>query len=220
MTKRKLALSRRRMIQAGLAGGALALTGMLGGRQGLAAARLAPTPTQSLGPFYPDTLPAEYDNDLVRVAEGSDAAGQVVHVLGTVRGTDGEAIPGARVEIWQCDADGLYHHPRQRGAADPAFQGYGVTPSGLDGAYRFRTIHPVPYTGRTPHIHVMVSAPGMRRLVTQLYVEGAPGNERDFLFSRLAPEQQAMLLVRFAPAPEIEPNALAGTFDIVVEPEG
>lgn len=219
MAKHDAMLSRRRMIQAGLAGGAAALLGAALGRPVAAGSRLAPTPTQSLGPFYPDSLPIEYDNDLVRVAGGGDAAGRIVHLLGTVRRTDGAAVAGARVEIWQCDAEGVYHHPRAGSSADPAFQGYGVTPTGLDGSYRFRTIHPVPYTGRTPHIHVMVSAPGIRRLVTQLYVEGEPGNARDFLFGRLSSEQQAMLLVAFRPAPEIEPGALAGSFDIVVEPE-
>jgi protocatechuate 3,4-dioxygenase beta subunit len=207
------------MIQAGLAGGAAALIGAALGRPVAAEQRLVPTPTQSLGPFYPVSLPVEYDNDLARVAAGADAAGRIVHLVGAVRRTDGTAVAGARVEIWQCDAEGVYHHPRAGGSADPAFQGYGVTPTGLDGGYRFRTIRPVPYTGRTPHIHFLVTGPGIRRLVTQLYVEGEPSNGRDFLFSRLAPEEQAMLLVAFRPAPEIEPGALAGSFDIVVEPE-
>ncbi len=211
-------ISRRHFVAAGFSAGATAFVSPLlkGAR---ADGRLAPTPAQPIGPFYPVALRAEHDNDLSRVAGASDAAGQIVHVLGTVRNTDGAPLVGARIEIWQCDAGGYYHHPDDRGgeAADPRFQGYGTMLTAADGAYRFRTIHPVPYTGRTPHIHVIVSGPGLRRLVTQLYVAGAPTNVHDGLFSRLDAHEQARLLVDFQPVPGIESNARVGRFDIVVE---
>jgi len=203
--------------------GALALTAGVfaakGLRRAVAKPTQAPTPTQPAGPFYPQAIPTEHDPDLVKVAGEYQALGQVVHLEGTVRTVDGAAVPKAWVEIWQCDANGVYHHvgDRQGGAEDHGFQGYGAALTNAFGLYQFRTIHPMPYPGRTPHIHVMVSAPGVRRLVTQLYVAGLESNARDFLFSRLDPEQQARLLVEFKPAPELQAGALAGRFDLVVE---
>ena len=74
--------------------------------------------------------------------------------MGRVLTVSGKAVPGVRVEIWQCDAKGYYHHPHDRGGrADPRFQGYGRTSTDEQGQYRFRTIRPVAYPGRAPHIH-------------------------------------------------------------------
>lgn len=176
-----------------------------------------PTPSQTAGPFYPVTLPSDIDNDLV-VLRGSAARaeGTVAHVLGRVLGRDGRPVAGATVEIWQCDARGRYRHPGDVGGPprDQAFQGFGRIATGPDGAYSFRTIRPVAYPGRTPHIHFLVRAPG-RRLVTQMYVAGEPGNGADGLYGSLGRERDAVT-VRLAPANGIEPGALAGTFDIVV----
>ncbi len=180
---------------------------------------LEPTPAQPAGPFYPASKPPELDADLVSVAGKPHALGQIALVSGRVLGTDGAPRAGALIEIWQCDFGGRYHHidDEQEGLPDPGFQGYGAALTDAEGSYRFRTIQPVPYAGRTPHIHVMVSAVGIHRLVTQLYVVGAPSNARDGLFSRLAPDEQRRLLVDFQPAPGTEPGARAGHFDIVVE---
>lgn len=212
-------LSRRRILSSGVKAGlgALMVPPIIG--RAWAAGSLRPTPSQPAGPFYPAALPAEHDSDLARVADAATAIGQIVQLDGTVRGIDGAPIAGATVEIWQCDAVGVYHHvgDRAEDAADPGFQGYGQTETDPAGAYRFRTIHPVPYPGRTPHIHVMVSGPGVRRLVTQLYVAGLASNARDFLFSRLEADEQARLQVEFRPAPQVEPGALAGRFDLIVE---
>ena len=95
------------------------------------------------------------------------------------------------------------------------FQGFGRTLAGADGGYGFRTISPVPYPGRTPHIHFAVSVPGRPELVTQMYVAGEPGNERDGLYRRLG-ERQGTVTVRLDAANGIEPGALAGRFDIVL----
>jgi protocatechuate 3,4-dioxygenase beta subunit len=115
-------------------------------------------------------FPEDVDNDLV-VVRGAQtrAVGVVTHVMGRVVDTDGRPLSGATVEIWQCDAHGRYLHPADTGdqPRDSAFQGYGRVSSGPDGAYHFRTIRPVAYPGRTPHIHFAVSAPGRRRLITQ-----------------------------------------------------
>jgi len=196
---------------AGLVGAGLALP---------ARAALLATPRQTEGPFYPPELPRDDDNDLVRVT-GADARalGQVTHVLGRVVDRAGRPLPGVLVEIWQCDANGRYLHPGDRGARprDWHFQSYGRTLTDASGGYRFRTIRPVPYPGRTPHIHFKLSREGAELLTTQMYVAGEPGNERDFLLRSVRdPAARARLLVDLRPAGAIEAGALAGTFEIVV----
>lgn len=213
MTERPC-LSRRRAL---LSGAALGLSLALPG--GARAASLVVTPRQTAGPFYPETLPLDADNDLVSVeGRATRAAGAVAHVWGRVLAEDGRAIAGALVEIWQCDAFGYYHHPRDRGGrADPNFQGYGRTVAATDGAYRFRTIRPVAYTGRAPHIHFAVSGPGFSRLITQMYVAGAAENEKDWILKGIGDERQRVsVIVELVPAPELETGALAGRFDIVL----
>ena len=181
---------------------------------------LTPTPRQSTGPYYPSSLPLDADNDLVEV-RGSDrrAAGIVTHVAGRVIDARGRPIRGARVEIWQCNAFGRYHHPRDTRDApvDPYFQGYGRSVTGDDGLYRFRTIKPVAYPGRTPHIHFSVSGEGFERLVTQMYVAGEPRNAGDVLLNRVRDARaRARLVVALEPVPGA-PGELSGRFDLVLE---
>jgi len=143
------------------------------------------TPRQSLGPFYPITQPLDSDADLTFV-EGLDgqASGEITHLHGYVADTNGNTIANARVEIWQCDAFGAYHHPHAGGGKDPHFQGYGKTLTDDQGRYRFKTIKPVVYPGRAPHIHMKIST-ATTELVTQIYVEGEETNERDFLLNAI-----------------------------------
>lgn len=179
---------------------------------------MATTPRQSRGPFYPERIPLDSDNDLVMVEGVSQPArGEVVHVSGQVLDARGAPLQGAKVEIWQCDGFGRYHHPgdRGRGPIDPGFQGYGHTLTDADGGYRFRTIHPVPYPGRAPHIHFAVHWQGRERLVTQMYVRGAIENQTDFLLGRLASEQRAALLVDFRPSERFN-GQKHGRFDLVI----
>lgn len=154
------------------------------------------TPRQTEGPFYPVTLPADSDFDLLAQGDTRYTRGQAAWVEGTVTDAAGRAVSGAAVEIWQCDHAGHYHHPGDQGA-DPAFQGFGRVVVGADGSYRFRTIRPVQYAGRTPHIHVKVKLGSRELLTTQLYVDGDPGNERDFLWRNLRAADRAALTVPF-----------------------
>ncbi|HRO59078.1 MAG TPA: protocatechuate 3,4-dioxygenase [Burkholderiaceae bacterium] len=184
-----------------------------------APARIA-TPSQSLGPFYPVDWDGDADADLVVVrGEAASALGTVAHVRGRVVDIDGQPLAGAFVEIWQCDANGIYRHPRDQGQArrDPGFQGRGQARAGDDGGWAFRTIRPVPYPGRTPHIHFQVRTLDGRQLITQLYVAGEPGNERDFLLNAVRdPRARERLIARFDPADRIEAGALLAEFEIVI----
>ncbi len=177
------------------------------------AGRLAPTPSQTEGPFYPVSLPADSDFDLLRNGNARYPHGQPAWVEGTVVDTAGKPVSGAVVEIWQCDQAGHYHHPGDGGRADPAFQGFGRVTVGSDGRYRFRTLRPAPYSGRTPHIHVKVRLDRQELLTTQLYVAGDAGNARDFLWQRLNAPGRAALTVPFTPGAD----GLRARFPIVVQ---
>jgi len=179
-----------------IAAAAIALPALWLGPRAQPAAPRRPTPSQTEGPFYPLTLPADTDGDLLHNGPLNYATTQPAWVDGTVTDLDGRPLRGAQVEIWQCDQSGHYHHPGDRGPADPRFQGFGRVTVGSDGRYRFRTIQPVPYSGRTPHIHVKVKLDRRELLTTQLYVEGDPGNERDFLWRNLG-EDRSLVTVPF-----------------------
>lgn len=175
------------------------------------------TQAQTEGPFYPTQIPLDADADLVQVeGKSRPATGIVSHLTGRVLDQNGCSIQNAIVEIWQCDAFGAYHHPLDRGnIAEAEFQGYGYTQSGKNGQYRFRTIRPVSYPGRTPHIHVKISKSGMNGLTTQLYIEGEPQNQKDFLFNRIPEEKREGVLATF-PGSEAESETVVPVFDIIV----
>jgi protocatechuate 3,4-dioxygenase, beta subunit len=207
----------RRDVVAGLAG--LTAAALLPGGLAMAQARRLATPAQTEGPFYPVEWAGDIDNDLVLVeGQAARALGQVTHVLGRVLDRSGSAVAGAAVEIWQCDSTGHYRHPRDRQAGrDPGFQGRGRTLTAADGGYSFRTIRPVAYPGRTPHIHFAIAAPQGPRLITQMYVAGEPLNARDGVLNQIRDaRQRESVIVRLEPAERLEAGALAGTFDIVL----
>jgi protocatechuate 3,4-dioxygenase beta subunit len=164
-----------------------------------AGAQALRTPAQMEGPYYPAAIPADADADLLRVAgQAAPARGIPMLLTGLVRGPDGAAIPGARVEIWQADAAGIYLHPRdpRLPERDAGFQGYGRAVADGAGRYAFRTIRPGLYPGRTPHIHLRAQAPSGAPLTTQVYFPGEARNDTDGLFRRVAPEARALLLAR------------------------
>ncbi|MBL8473321.1 MAG: intradiol ring-cleavage dioxygenase [Rhodocyclaceae bacterium] len=170
---------------------------------------LDPTPGQVRGPFYPNSALDERDANLAQVA-GRAALGTPLTVRGRVLTRGGAPVAGAQVELWQADAQGRYHHPADDSPAtpDPGFQGWGETVTGPQGHYEFRTILPVPYSGRAPHLHFLVRAAGRPEFVTQMYVAGNAENEGDFLYSRLSAAERARLTVR--------PNKGIASFDIVL----
>lgn len=178
---------------------------------------LQPTPRQTAGPFYPVQPPLDDDNDLTRFhGRVGVANGRITNLSGRIVDLNGRPVRKLRVEIWQCDANGRYHHPRDGGRAlDENFQGFGHDITDGNGRYRFRTIRPVPYPGRTPHIHVAVFTPGTPPFTTQLYVRGEPRNAEDFLFNRIPVERRHMVLADFLPAAN-DGVELSAEFDIVV----
>ena len=172
---------------------------------------LKATPSMTEGPFYPRTFPKDSDADLTRVeGHAKRASGTLLDVTGRVVDRSGQPRAGARVEIWQCDSQGAYHHVG--GAeSDPDFQGFGAVSTDAEGRYAFRTIKPVPYPGRTPHIHFAVLENGKRRLTSQMFVEGEPGNERDGLYRYLGRDAK-LVTMKLAQAGD----GLAGALDIVL----
>lgn len=173
---------------------------------------LRPTPSQSEGPFYPDQSLADADADLLRNGSQMSDGGQPAWVNGSVVDLDGRPVRGAVVEIWQCDHRGLYRHSRSSGDRAMAFQGFGRTTVDAEGGWRFRTIRPVSYPGRPPHIHLKVRLGSRELLTTQIYVRGEGANARDWLLARLDADARAQLEVDFRSGPE----GLNATFPVVV----
>lgn len=209
----------RRQIIIGLV--AAASSPQIPSRASIAQMKLVATPRQIEGPFYPVEWAGDVDDDLVVVrGEAARALGQVLHVQGRVLDLSRGAIGGAAVEIWQCDANGVYRHPADEGGGrrrDAAFQGRGRTLTDAAGRYRFRTIRPVPYGWRTPHIHFQVQPPTGGKLSTQMYVFGEAQNARDGVLNAIRdPRQRDSVIVRLEPADQLEAGALAATFDIVL----
>lgn len=187
------------------------------------AAELLKTPRLTEGPFYPDQLPLDQDNDLLIINKNTtQAIGEVTHLFGRVLDTNGSPLNDATVEIWQCDANAVYLHTRdskpKADKQDKNFQGFGRFTTNKKGEYRFRTIKPVPYPGRpAPHIHVMVKRNGREVLTTQLVINGHPGNERDGVFRDLRdPIDRELVSVDFKKIKDSKIGEYSAVFDIVI----
>lgn len=178
---------------------------------------LTRTPAQSTGPFYPDVLPSESDADLVRIGTGAPAQGEEIEVMGQVLDLNGRPVVSGFVELWQANTHGRYSHSRDTSNAplDPNFQGYGVVRTDEQGRYRFRTIKPGLYPGRTRHLHFRIGGPGFEALPTQMYFAGEPNNAQDFLWNSVRdPRARETITVPFASNPET--GIARGRFDIVL----
>ncbi len=196
----------------------LGMAGIITTSSSTLAGTLLTTPRQTAGPFYPPVLPLDDDNDLTRVnGRSGQARGIISDLSGRIVDINGRPLPGLRIEIWQCDVNGRYRHPAENASRDidPDFQGHGFSVTDALGRYRFRTIRPEKYPGRTPHIHVAVFPPGETPFVTQLYVKDDPRNAEDFLFQSIPLERQHLLLAEFKPARPSAPE-LEARFDIIL----
>jgi protocatechuate 3,4-dioxygenase beta subunit len=186
---------------------------------GWAAPALTPTPRGTEGPFYPNRIPSDSDSDLVRVAGAAgEAKGELLQFRGRVLDRDARPVPSAAVEIWQCDANGVYLHPGsgRRDALDPAFQGFGRATTDANGRFTFRTIVPVPYPGRTPHIHLKVLREGRGVLTTQIYRAGFPQNASDFLYRNLNQAERERASMVLKPVPDAPRASFQTDIDVVL----
>ncbi len=187
---------------------------------GAFAEQLMLTPRQTEGPFYPDKLPLDTDNDLLIVNDGiTPAIGEVTHLSGRLLDAKGDPIRNAVVEIWQVDGKGVYLHSGSNGkaGADANFQGFGRFLTGSTGEYHFRTIKPVAYPGRTPHIHFAIKMKGREKWTTQCYVKGETRNEKDMVLRGIRDEKaRDSLMVDFARIKDSKIGELAARFDIVM----
>ena len=187
---------------------------------GLFAQALRLTAAQAEGPFYPDDLPLDTDNDLLIVNDTiTPAVGDITHLSGRTLDATGDPIRNALVEIWQVDSHGVYLHTgsNNRTGRDKNFQGFGRFMTGSTGEYYFRTVKPVPYPGRTPHIHFAIKMKGREKWTTQCYIKGEPQNERDRLFTNITdPKARESVMVDFVPIRGSRIGELAARFDIVL----
>jgi protocatechuate 3,4-dioxygenase beta subunit len=206
-------LTRRNLLRGGLAVGASAFL-----VRGAFADELARTPSMTEGPFYPPKLPLDTDNDLLVINDNiTPAVGEITHLSGRILSTSGEPMRNIVVEIWQCDAKGVYIAQEDSDGRDSNFQGFGRFLTSSTGEYYFRTIKPVPYPGRTPHIHVKIKQKDRELLTTQLFINGNPQNRRDGIFQGVGgPLEKELVLVDFNPLKDSKIGELAARMDIVV----
>ena len=208
-------LTRRDLLRGGLAFGAAMYC-----LPGAFAEELSSTPRLTEGPFYPDKLPLDKDNDLIVVGDSTTpAVGQITHLTGRILDRNGKPIKDASIEIWQVDNNGVYLNSRDSGrrTRDKNFQGYGTFTTAANGEYRFRTIKPVPYSGRTPHIHFRVNQGGREVLTTQVFINGFPQNARDGVLRGIRdPLDRELVLVDFKPVKDSKIAEWSARFDVVV----
>ena len=187
---------------------------------GAFAEELVRTPLQTEGPFYPDHLPLDTDNDLIIVNQSlTPALWEVTYLSGRVLDGRGDPVRNAAIEIWQVDHSGIYLNSRDGNHArrDVNFQGFGRFLTGSTGEYLFRTIKPVAYPGRTPHIHFAVKVPGRDRFTTQCYIRGESRNATDGVLNEIRDAKaRDSVIVPFAPLPGSKIGELSARFDIVL----
>jgi protocatechuate 3,4-dioxygenase beta subunit len=184
------------------------------------AEELLRTPRQTEGPFYPDKLPLDTDNDLIIVNDAiTPAVGEITHLTGKILDARGQPMRNALVEIWQCDNLGVYLNTNDSGhkKRDANFQGFGRFMTGSTGEYYFRTIKPVPYPGRTPHIHFKIKHQGKEALTTQCYIKGNPQNDKDGIYRGIKdPKAKEAVSIDFIPMKNSKIGELTANFNIVL----
>jgi len=200
--------------------GGLAFATALWVTPGAFAGELTKTPPQTEGPFYPDKLPLDTDNDLIVINDATKpCVGEITHLTGRILSPSGEPVRNAVVEIWQCDAHGAYLHSGTGNSEnrDSNFQGFGRFLTNAKGEYYFRTIKPVPYPGRTPHIHYKIKKSGKELLTTQCYIKGHPGNQRDGVLRGIRDQKAlASVMVDWKKVDGSKIGEYSANFDIVL----
>ena len=191
--------------------------------RGLFAEVLDRTPARTEGPFYPDKLPLDTDNDLIIINDAlTPAVGEITHLSGRVLTAGGSPVRDVTVEIWQCDNNQVYINTGDSASKpdqqDRNFQGFGRFTTGSTGEYYFRTIKPVPYPGRpAPHIHFTVRKGGRELLTSQINIAGHPGNRVDGVVNEgITFYDRELLMTDFAPIPDSPTGELAARFDIIL----
>ena len=191
--------------------------------RGLFAEQLAATPSRTEGPFYPDKLPLDTDNDLILVNDGvTPAVGEITHLTGKILDASGSPVRNATIEIWQCDAKEVYLNTGdsdgKKDQQDKNFQGFGRFTTGSTGEYYFRTIKPVPYPGRpAPHIHFKVKKGGKELLTSQINIAGHPGNDIDGVVrGGISVFDRELLMTEFKPIKGSKIGELAAYFPVVL----
>lgn len=163
------------------------------------------TPTQTEGPFYPDSDVGDNDLDLTIIRGHAEAAkGKPIYVHGQVLDSDGNPLANATVDVWQANDAGRYRHDDDPNPAplDPNFQGWGIVQTDALGFYRYKTIMPGAYSieamggdgWRPRHIHYKVSHEAAETLTTQLYFPGDPLIEQDVVIKDVPEEDRWMLM--------------------------
>lgn len=218
MSCSSLFASRRQILRGAAAMGATALF-----TPGVFAEMLSLTPRLTEGPFYPDKLPLDQDNDLLIINDSTTRAiGEITHLTGKILSPSGAPLKNATIEIWQCDANAVYLHTRdsngKKDQQDKNFQGYGKFETDSSGEYRFRTIKPVPYPGRPAgHIHFKVSLGDRELLTSQIFIRGFKGNDTDGVFRSTGDlVDRELVQTDFNPVKGSMVGELAANFDIVV----
>lgn len=218
MSCSSLLASRRQILRGAAALGATALF-----TPGIFAEMLSLTPRLTEGPFYPDKLPLDQDNDLLIINDRTTPAiGEVTHLTGRILTPSGAPLKNATIEIWQCDANAVYLHTRdssgKKDQQDKNFQGYGRFETDSTGEYRFRTIKPVPYPGRPAgHIHFKVSQGNRELLTSQIFIRGFQGNTTDGVFHQAGDlVDRELVQADFNPIKGSMVGELAANFDIVL----
>jgi len=178
------------------------------------------TPSMTQGPYYPDNIPLDKDNDLLYLSDHlTPAIGTITYLSGRVLDSSGNPIRGALVELWHADNGGSYIHSQgaQRTTRDANFQGFGQYLTGSTGGYRFRTIKPGLYTGRTRHFHVGITLPGRTRFTTQLFWAGEAANSTDSVLNGIADGAQRESVIKtYTAVPDTTTGEVQTTWDIVM----
>ena len=196
--------ARRGLLKNGFLVGLGSFFGVTFKRLAMAKSAFKATPAEVEGPFYPVKLPRDQDYDLTHITGRTGVAqGSSILIAGRVMDTEGRAIEGARIEIWQANAAGRYLHPKDANPAkiDPDFQGFAAVLTDVSGAFLFKTVFPGAYPAslswvRPPHIHFKITHKRYATLITQMYFPDHPLNADDLLLRAKSPEEQALMIAR------------------------